>query len=211
MLWNSLAIRSRIRSRSVSRDVLSDVSTTFCVFPLLVAPSYIFSICHMSWLWLVFSFSADWEPSRWRRWCDRHWRVSTCLDVWIDWLPSEHFPRKGVVDVTASSFASAVMVMDVIFYRLFLPLGAVVWKGILRMSGSKFLFLMFFCRLEWSCQGTHSSCSYQGVNVRTSSSSFAPILLCPSASAHCYEGSVHHFYRLLRFLRVAASKAFLAP
>ena len=96
ILWNSLAIRSRIRSRSVSRDVLSNVSTSFCVFPLLAAPSYVFSICHMSWLWLVFSFSANWEPSRWRRWFDKHWRVSTCLDVWIDWLPSEHFPSRAL-------------------------------------------------------------------------------------------------------------------
>ena len=45
---------------------------------------------------------------------------------WIGIGVCQHSPKRGVVDVSASSFASAAMVMDVVFYGLFLRLGTVV-------------------------------------------------------------------------------------
>lgn len=49
------------------------------------------------------------------------------------------------------------------------------------------LLWLFVQKLELSCQGTHPQCSYQVVNVTTSLSSFAPLLLSPSGNLHCYE------------------------
>ena len=110
--------------------------------------------------------------------------------------------------------------MDVVFYRLFLRLGTLVWKGIMDMSSSTFLFLMFFC----SCLFRNLSGPAKGLipAVLMKLSMFSPpwarfalLLLSPPARLHRYG-----WWRLLWskfcygffcYLWVMASKAFLAP